>query len=346
MEKSPTPFLFAIMTTLVCVQYASADSLETTIEVPDFDRWMYPYNATAGSREVSPTFSSIGESEDFDQRDGQVLLGFITPEEVPVGLGPSNYSVTEATVFISISNDGIVYDSSMDPWESWVEDSGVEDPDAGRPIELFGAAFRNDFNGWSFGESGPFPFGAGRGERNAYPVAFINGIDANDVSNNVAEAYNPVPFGVGSTNAVNPGDVLPTETVLSFSIDVSDPAIQCYLRNGFNDGLMSFVVTSLHPASYGGPLKGNLSYPNFHMKESLAVFWGIADPAQFSFSVQYDETITDPADLDGDGTVGVNDLLVALGDWGFCTCCSSDLNADGEVNVTDLLAIVAAWGPL
>ncbi len=61
-------------------------------------------------------------------------------------------------------------------------------------------------------------------------------------------------------------------------------------------------------------------------------------------------TILDPlpADLDGDGVVGVTDLLALLGAWGRCEppCppgCAGDLDADCGVGVTDLLALLAAW---
>ena len=108
---------------------------------------------------------------------------------------------------------------------------------------------------------------------------------------------------------------------------------------------MSFIVTSLHEAQEPGLRNDRgLIQPNFHMKESWAVYFGIADAAQLSFTVITDETPSIPEDLDGDGAVGVSDILVALSDWGFCSCCLSDLNADGEVNVSDLLAIIAAWG--
>ncbi|MBC8200890.1 MAG: hypothetical protein H8E86_02495 [Planctomycetes bacterium] len=330
---------------LVLVQLCGADTFTTTLEAPNFDRWMYPYNSTVGSREVASTFSSIGGGfEIFDDRDGQILLGFITPEDIPVGLGVSQYEIVEATVHISISNDGNVYDPTVDAWESYLPDSGVEDVDAGRPMELYGAAFRGGFNGWTFGETGPFPFGASRRERNAYPVSFLNGFQPIDVSNNVLDAFQPEPFAIGENAKITPGSVIETETVLSFAINVADPEIQCYLRHSFNEGLLSFVVSSLHQAQQPGLRKTvGLVQPNFHMKESWAVYLGLADAAKFSFTVIAHEATTVPEDLDGDGSVGVSDILIALSDWGFCSCCSSDLNADGEVNVSDLLAIIAAW---
>ncbi len=54
-------------------------------------------------------------------------------------------------------------------------------------------------------------------------------------------------------------------------------------------------------------------------------------------------------DVDGDGTVGILDLLVMLGGWGPCggACppsCLADLDHDCSVGVTDLLALLADWG--
>ncbi|MDG2478200.1 MAG: plastocyanin/azurin family copper-binding protein [Phycisphaerales bacterium] len=52
-----------------------------------------------------------------------------------------------------------------------------------------------------------------------------------------------------------------------------------------------------------------------------------------------------PADVDGDGTVNVNDVLAVIGDWGPCSGCDTDTNDDSVVNVNDILAVIAAWGP-
>ena len=48
-------------------------------------------------------------------------------------------------------------------------------------------------------------------------------------------------------------------------------------------------------------------------------------------------------DLDGDGIVGVSDLLLIIDAWGACSC-EEDLNGDGIVGVSDLLIIIDAWG--
>lgn len=55
-----------------------------------------------------------------------------------------------------------------------------------------------------------------------------------------------------------------------------------------------------------------------------------------------------PADINGDSTVDVLDLLAVIGAWGPCvpgTICTADVNFDCTVNVLDLLAVTGAWGP-
>ncbi len=54
-----------------------------------------------------------------------------------------------------------------------------------------------------------------------------------------------------------------------------------------------------------------------------------------------------PGDLDGDGSVGVKDLLTLLGDWGPCDDCNdcpADLDDDCSVGVVDLLILLGNWG--
>ncbi len=52
-------------------------------------------------------------------------------------------------------------------------------------------------------------------------------------------------------------------------------------------------------------------------------------------------------DLDGDGSVGVKDLLILLGTWGPCDDCAdcvADLDGDCNVGVKDLLILLGNWG--
>ncbi|MHC4614236.1 MAG: choice-of-anchor Q domain-containing protein, partial [Planctomycetota bacterium] len=53
-------------------------------------------------------------------------------------------------------------------------------------------------------------------------------------------------------------------------------------------------------------------------------------------------------DLNGDGSVGVNDFLILLAAWGPCADCNNcpaDFDGDCEVGVTDFLQLLANWGP-
>ena len=51
----------------------------------------------------------------------------------------------------------------------------------------------------------------------------------------------------------------------------------------------------------------------------------------------------DPADVNGDGSVSLPDLLAVLSAWGECTCCPEDLDGDGVVSFADLLIVLAHW---
>ncbi len=52
-----------------------------------------------------------------------------------------------------------------------------------------------------------------------------------------------------------------------------------------------------------------------------------------------------PADIDGDGTVGIGDFLGLLAAWGPNPGHPADINGDGTVGINDFLDLLAAWGP-
>jgi hypothetical protein len=52
-----------------------------------------------------------------------------------------------------------------------------------------------------------------------------------------------------------------------------------------------------------------------------------------------------PFDLDGDGTVGITDLLSLLNAWGPGPAKPADFNHDDSVGLADLIALLGAWGP-
>jgi hypothetical protein len=63
--------------------------------------------------------------------------------------------------------------------------------------------------------------------------------------------------------------------------------------------------------------------------------------------VRYASLAGIPGDLDGDGAVGMTDLLSLLSQWGPCSSppaeCPADLDGDGAAGVVDLLELLAGW---
>jgi hypothetical protein len=52
-----------------------------------------------------------------------------------------------------------------------------------------------------------------------------------------------------------------------------------------------------------------------------------------------------PADVNGNETVDIHDLLQILSAWGPCEDCPEDVNGDGVADIDDVFAVLAAWGP-
>ena len=51
-----------------------------------------------------------------------------------------------------------------------------------------------------------------------------------------------------------------------------------------------------------------------------------------------------PADINGDGIVGVDDLVEVITNWGPCPPpCPADVTSDGVVDVNDIVALFEAW---
>jgi len=49
--------------------------------------------------------------------------------------------------------------------------------------------------------------------------------------------------------------------------------------------------------------------------------------------------------VNGDGTVGITDILALLEVWGPSPGHPADVDDDGTVGTEDLLALLAVWGP-
>ncbi len=86
-------------------------------------------------------------------------------------------------------------------------------------------------------------------------------------------------------------------------------------------------------------------YNSLHQDDQVVTV-GCNTPTNFAGQSGSVTLTCDPADLDGDGSVGVTDMLGLLGAWGTNPDgCPPDFDGDGTVAVTDFLQLLASWGP-
>jgi hypothetical protein len=334
----------AIVSVLILGSVAAAEPL--IVEEPAIDLWNYPFNQNPGGRSVAKIFgplTSEGFDPLFDNRDGQMLLGFdLSSAEVKCGT-----RVAAARITVQIESDQTFgYDPTLDPWSSFLlpTDPGyTPDPDPGRPLEIFGVAYRDGWTAMSYPENGPFCGGCNcfldcKSVRNTYPTDLLGASGVRDISNNIDEAFDPVPFATAQHDTLTQGQLVPTLTLMTFDINVDDPAIQEYLLTGLNDGILMLMIASIFPSDQqvGG------TFPEIMTKENLLVEIGQAQAAQLELTLE----AAAPGDVTGDGIVNTVDLLTMLSLWGVCatpSSCSADINCSGTVDVVDLLILLSGW---
>ena len=244
--------LFVALTTLASCAVTHADSLTGNWPLPTIDRWMYPFNATPGTRPVISTFGSTPGAPEFDSRDGQFIIAYSTDSQIPAGLGADHYTITSARLTIEFANDLVVaYDPSPDSWRCFLAPSDSEyqpDSDGGQSIELFGCGFRNGFSSTTFVENSPYATPSNPmapGVRNAFAMSFDDAGIAIDVSNNPRSRFEPRRFATGLCPTLAAGALVPINTPMHFDLNLADPLVHNYLRASLNAGKLFFVVSSL-----------------------------------------------------------------------------------------------------
>lgn len=282
---------------------------------PTLDRWVYVFGDTTGDRPVASTFASFDPR--FDTRDAQFLMGWDTAGTPATGAGPANYLLRKVRVTLTVGMDKtFLYDPTFDAFQTYLtnEPAAIPDSDPGRPIELYGAEFRNGFTAETFKENSPYgPKGSifgdniSIGTRNVFAAMYGTNGTLIDIANNVGQRnaswtnapFEVRPWAIGVTTDAAPGDFVPVNARFTFDVDLSDPLVAGYLQAALDCGILRLFISSLSPATQitpGGTGGGGLgSYPSWVNKENL-----LFDPPDFP-QLEIEGTVVGPADTDGDG---------------------------------------------
>lgn len=230
----------------------TAEGNTLLIGEPSQDRWMYPSNSTPGFRSQASTFSALPGSAGLDDRWGFFLFAFDTGNVIPPGLPPDTYRIRSVKITATIGQDRLfAYDPTHDSWQTYGTPSApasMVDDDAGRPLELHGAGFRNPWTASTFLETSPYGSSI-PGTRNAFPLGFDAAGNSRDVSNSVTQQFESDPWSLGKTQNLQAGDLVPVDTVYDFELDLGKPGVITYLQAGLAAGRIWFSLTSLHPAT-------------------------------------------------------------------------------------------------
>jgi len=100
----------AVIVSAAAATGATADAIDVDLTEPTLDRWFYPFNSNPGFKTEASIFGSatdleIGFDPAFDNRDGQMLVGFDTSGVVPTGLGPEAYTISQASLLVTVKSD-------------------------------------------------------------------------------------------------------------------------------------------------------------------------------------------------------------------------------------------------
>ncbi len=301
--------------------------------LPAIERWMYANNAAPCDRPAGSVFATFGDDAGVDTRHAQHLLGWDTETLVPPGRGAARYAVQRCRVTLTINRGNLFrYDPTPDALETFfaTNQAGyLPDADAGRPVELFGVAFRNGFDAVTFDQCAPFGSNA-TGRRNAYAAGWSTNGELVDVGNNVGKTnseFAPFPvaaFSIGQVTNVAPGELVPSGSKVVFDLNLGDPLVLAYVQAGLEAGRLRFMVSSLQASGgqFGAP-----SYPDFatHFNEA------VIEPTR----IEIEGVVLGEGDRDVDGLSDDWELLALRS---LTHLAGGDADGDGLSNRAEYLA--------
>lgn len=359
---------------------------------PEIQMWSYPAGSANGPgavRDRGPTFGAFSSLDDDNQpvfypgtafdpsRRGSFLIVADTSSDVPVGLAPQRYRIDSLRVTTTLLGS-LIYEplGYVLPYDNTLDDSveittGGGDPDAGRPMEMYGIGFQGDYETVSFDPDDADPKSFQLGDRrwktyqpgdpeydperpNAISPYQFFGIDAEgrDVENsivggysataqgNVGDQFTPVPFAIGKLYdapgvEAAPGTLIGNGDQFVFEPSLTNPGIMGYLQQSLAQGFLGFSFSSLHePAGH----EGTVPYPDFYL-DDLDVG---NNPNGAAPRIELQVTILDaalPGDFDGDQDVDGADFLAwqtQLGGTADPPGSGADGSGNGVVDIDDL----------
>ena len=233
---------------------------------------------------------------------GQFVIGFQTSEFIPKEKGADNYKVESIKLtLITPGEPSFQYDPTYDLFETYIN----EDLDPGRPIELHGAGFRNDYSGEDFLSRNTPAFSGGL--RTVFPLSWdVEGAEL-DVSGNVSMEVESRPWAVGRIAGPEEGAYVNEEKEMIFELDLSDINVNQYVRDELDAGSLHFVLSSLHTANHQG------GFVNFFTKDSPEeeFFGGYAPRLEINYSLIEEPVVaTDEVKINSiqahDGTITIS----------------------------------------
>jgi len=338
-------FKLAAFAVTVLAGNCVSQTISGSIDRPIIDRWNYPFASQPGTEPTVPVFAALRQTG-FDDRDALFLLTFDSAGLVPPGLGAERYIVRGVTVTAWISaEDRFEYDPTFDAVATSFDSADPDyrpDADAGKPVELFGAAYRAGWTSLVYTESSPFspfpPFPPQEGVRNVYAAVFDEAGVPTDIGRQVRQKFEAMPMAIGVNSSLTPGQLVPAGTPLRFDVNLSDGATHAYWARAFNTGRLPFIITGLHPASGGpGGGTGEASYPAFFTKENVT-----AEFAGYIAGLAFDVVVYPGADFNMDGGVDGSDVEAFFRAWEAGQD-EADFNVDGGVDGGDVEAFFVAW---
>ncbi|MDX2147385.1 MAG: hypothetical protein SFZ23_07660 [Planctomycetota bacterium] len=308
---------------------------------PTHDRWYYPFNNGTGTEPQAALFGAT-LIPSFDDRDSEFVVAFDTNGAIPPGRGQARYRVTGVSLSVTVSSvttSSVFYDPTFDPIQSHYASNDperVDDTDPGRPLELFGAGFRNGQTPASFTETIPFgcpPFPV-ENCRSVFAADYDDAGVATDVSRQVRTKLLNEAWSVGQSS-LTPGAVIVPDTEFTFTLDLCRPGVRAYVQRALDAGRVILVVTSLHAAQQSGG-GGTGDYPRVYTKENPL---GAGREARLEVDVR----VYEGADFDANGQVDFFDYLDFAQAFGQDDP-AADFNADCQVDFFDFLDFAAEFG--